>query len=349
MDNEKGIESPSRLRSNHCPEKEGTEIKKGKLILKILITGAAGFIGSHLCERLLDRGDMVIALDSFNDYYDTARKQKNVHQLRNQPRCILCEVDICDEGTINRIFADHRPDAVVHLAAYGAVRYSIGRARLYTHVNIGASINVLEAAREIGVENFVFASTSSVYGNTKHLPFVETDPCNQPLTPYPASKKAVELMGYTYHHLHGLNFTALRFFNVYGPRGRPDMMPFIVIDGIINRREIVLFDGGRMKRDWTYIDDIIGGVIAAIDRQLGYELINLGRGEPVLMTDLVEIIEGLVGYKAILSTPRAPLSEPKITFADIDKARRLLDYNPQTSLAAGLCKFWEWYQQEVMD
>jgi UDP-glucuronate 4-epimerase len=349
LDNEKGIESPSRLRSNHCPEKEGTEIKKGKLILKILITGAAGFIGSHLCERLLDRGDMVIALDSFNDYYDTARKQKNVHQLRNQPRCILCEADICDEGTINRIFADHRPDAVVHLAAYGAVRYSIGRARLYTHVNIGASINVLEAAREIGVENFVFASTSSVYGNTKHLPFVETDPCNQPLAPYPASKKAVELMGYTYHHLHGLNFTALRFFNVYGPRGRPDMMPFIVIDGIINRREIVLFDGGRMKRDWTYIDDIIGGVIAAIDRQLGYELINLGRGEPVLMTDLVEIIEGLVGYKAILSTPRAPLSEPKITFADIDKARRLLDYNPQTSLAAGLCKFWEWYQQEVMD
>ena len=349
MDNEKGIESPSRLRSNHCPEKEGTEIKKGKLILKILITGAAGFIGSHLCERLLDRGDMVIALDSFNDYYDTARKQKNVHQLRNQPRCILCEADICDEGTINRIFADHRPDAVVHLAAYGAVRYSIGRARLYTHVNIGASINVLEAAREIGVENFVFASTSSVYGNTKHLPFVETDPCNQPLAPYPASKKAVELMGYTYHHLHGLNFTALRFFNVYGPRGRPDMMPFIVIDGIINRREIVLFDGGRMKRDWTYIDDIIGGVIAAIDRQLGYELINLGRGEPVLMTDLVEIIEGLVGYKAILSTPRAPLSEPKITFADIDKARRLLDYNPQTSLAAGLRKFWEWYQQEVMD
>ena len=317
--------------------------------MKILITGAAGFIGSHLCEKLLGRGDTLIAVDNFNDYYDTARKQKNIRQLRYHPRCILCEADICDEGTISRIFAEHRPEAVVHLAAYGAVRYSIGRARLYTEVNIGGSINLLEVAREIGVENFVFASTSSVYGNTKDLPFVETDPCNQPLAPYPASKKAVELMGYTYHHLHGLNFTALRLFNVYGPRGRPDMMPFIVIDGIINRREIVLFDGGRMKRDWIYIDDIIGGVIAAIDRQLGYELINLGRGEPVLMTDLVEIIEGLVGYKAILSTPRAPLSEPKITFADIDKARRLLDYNPQTSLAAGLCKFWEWYQQEVMD
>jgi UDP-glucuronate 4-epimerase len=317
--------------------------------LKVLITGAAGFIGSHLCERLLERGDTVIALDNFNDYYDTARKRENVHQLRNHPRCTLCEGDICDEGIVNRIFAEHRPEVVVHLAAYGAVRYSIGRARLYTDVNISGSINLLEVAREIGATNFVFASTSSVYGNTKHLPFVETDPCNQPLAPYPASKKAVELMGYTYHHLHGLNFTALRFFNVYGPRGRPDMMPFIVTDSTVNQREIVLFDGGQMKRDWTYIDDIIGGVITALDKPLGYELINLGRGEPVLMTDFVEIIEGLVGHKAVLSTPPAPLSEPRITFADIDKARRLLGYNPQTSLPAGLCKFWEWYQRAIMD
>ena len=317
--------------------------------MKILVTGAAGFIGSHLCERLLDRGDTVIALDNFNDYYDTARKRKNVHQLRNHPRYILCEGDICDEETVSRIFAAHRPETTVHLAAYGAVRYSIGRAKLYTAVNIGGSINLLEAAHEIGVENFVFASTSSVYGNTKHLPFAETDPCNHPLAPYPASKKAVELMGYTYHHLHGLNFTALRFFNVYGPRGRPDMMPFIVTDSIVKEREIVLFDGGQMKRDWTYIDDIVGGMIAAIDKPLGYELINLGRGEPVLMTDFVETIEELVGRRAILSTPPAPLSEPQITFADIDKARRLLDYNPQTSLSAGLCKFWEWYTQAVMD
>lgn len=317
--------------------------------MKVLITGAAGFIGSHLCERLLDRGDMVIALDNFNDYYDTTRKRENIHQLRNHPCCILCEADICDEEVIDCIFAEHRPEAVVHLAAYGAVRYSIGRARLYTDVNIGGSINLLEAAREIGVGNFVFASTSSVYGNTKHLPFVETDPCNHPLAPYPASKKAVELMGYTYHHLHGLNFTALRFFNVYGPRGRPDMMPFIVTDSIVNRREIVLFDRGQMKRDWTYINDIVGGIITAIDKPLGYELINLGRGEPVLMTDFVQAIEGLVGHKAILSTPPAPPSEPKITFANIDKARCLLDYNPQTSLAAGLCKFWEWYQGAVMD
>ncbi len=317
--------------------------------MKVLITGAAGFIGSHLCERLLDRGDAVIALDNFNDYYDTERKRENVHQLHNHSRCILSKGDIRDEVTVNRIFTEHRPEAVVHLAAYGAVRYSIGRARLYTDVNIGGSVNLLEIAREIGVENFVFASTSSVYGNTKQLPFVETDPCNHPLAPYPASKKAVELMGYTYHHLHGLNFTALRLFNVYGPRGRPDMMPFIVTEGIVNQREIVLFDEGQMKRDWTYIDDIVDGIITALDKPLGYELINLGRGEPVLMTDFVKIIEGLVGRKAILSTPPAPLSEPKITFADIDKAHRLLGYSPQTSLPAGLCKFWEWYQGAIMD
>ena len=316
--------------------------------MKILVTGAAGFIGSHLCERLLDRGDTVIALDNFNDYYNTVRKRENVHQLHNYSHCILYEGDICDEETVSRIFTEQRPEAVVHLAAYGAVRYSIGRARLYTNVNIGGSINLLEVAREIGIENFVFASTSSVYGNTKHLPFVETDLCNHPLAPYPASKRAVELMGHTYHHLHGLNFTALRFFNVYGPRGRPDMMPFIVTDSIVNQREIVLFDGGQMKRDWTYIDDIVGGVITALDKPLGYELINLGRGEPILMTNFVKIIEGLVGRKAIVSTPSAPLSDPKITVADISKARRLLDYNPQTSLAAGLCKFWEWYQQAVM-
>lgn len=317
--------------------------------MKILITGAAGFIGSHLCERLLDRGDTLVALDNFNDYYDPGRKQGNACQLRNHPRCILHEADICDEAAINRIFTEHRPETVVHLAAYGAVRYSIRRAKLYTDVNIRGSINLLEATREIGATNFVFASTSAVYGNTKHLPFVETDPCNQPLAPYPASKRAVELMGYTYHHLHGLNFTALRFFNVYGPRGRPDMMPFIVTDSIVNQREIVLFDGGQMKRDWTYIDDTVGGIVSALDKPMGYELINLGRGEPVLMTDFVGIIEEFVGRKAILSIPPAPPSDPKITFADINKARGLLNYQPQTSLSAGLCKFWEWYQKTAMD
>ena len=316
--------------------------------MKIVVTGAAGFIGSHLCDALLARGDDVIALDSFNDHYSPSRKHTNAACLRDHPRCILYEEDIRDREAIHGVFSKHKPEAVAHLAGYGAVRYSIGRANLYTDVNIVGAINLLEAARQNDVGNFAFASTSSVYGETTQLPFIETDPCNHPLAPYPASKKAVEVMGYTYHHLHQLNFTALRFFSVYGPRGRPDMMPFMVTDYIVNQREIALFDGGRMRRDWTYIDDIVAGVVSALDKPLGYEIINLGRGEPVLMSDFVKIIETLVGRKAILSTPSAPASEPKNTFANIDRARRLLAYNPQTDVTDGLAKLWEWYQSEVM-
>lgn len=316
--------------------------------MKVVVTGAVGFIGSHLCDALLARGDEVIALDNFNEYYNANRKHTNAACLREHPRCILYEGDIRDRDAIYRIFAEHKPEAVAHLAGYGAVRYSIGRANLYTDVNIVGSVNLLEASRQNGVGNFAFASTSSVYGETEKLPFVETDACNHPLAPYPASKKAVEVLGYTYHHLHQLNFTALRFFSVYGPRGRPDMMPFLVTDNIVNQREIALFDGGRMRRDWTYIDDVIAGVVSALDKPLGYEIINLGRGEPVLMSDFVKIIESLAGRKAVLSTPPAPASEPKITFANIDRARRMLDYKPQMSVADGLAELWEWYQKEVM-
>jgi len=204
---------------------------------------------------------------------------------------------------------------------------------------------LLEAARHNNVQSFVFASTSSVYGNTKQIPFIETDPCNLPLSPYPASKKAGEVMGYTYYNLHQMNFTAVRFFSVYGPHGRPDMMPFMTIDRIFNQKEITLFNAGQMKRDWTYVDDIVDGVISAMENPFGYQIINLGRGEPVLMADFVEIVEGLIGKKAILDTPPAPPSEPPITFANIDKAHRLLAYKPQTPVAEGLAKMWEWYRE----
>jgi UDP-glucuronate 4-epimerase len=316
--------------------------------LKVLVTGAAGFIGSNLCEAFLARGDEIIALDNFNDFYPVERKRSNVADFRDHPACRFVEADIVDGEAMSRVFDEHAPDAVAHLAAYGNVRYSIGRARLYTDVNITGSINLLEAAREHGCSNFVFASTSSAYGATQRLPFEESDPCNLPLAPYPASKKAMEVLGYTYHNLHDIDFTAVRFFSVYGPRGRPDMMPFMVTDRIVRGEEIVLFDGGDMKRDWTYIDDIVAGVIGAIDRPQGYEIINLGRGEPILMSDFVSIIEDLVGKKAVLSTPPAPASEPKITFANIDKARRLLDYEPKTAVAEGLEKLWTWYQEKVL-
>ncbi|RME73334.1 MAG: NAD-dependent epimerase/dehydratase family protein, partial [Chloroflexi bacterium] len=313
-----------------------------------LVTGAAGFIGSHITETLLKRGDRVVAIDNFNDYYDPARKRANIAGFRNHPNLSLYEEDFRNAEAIQRIFAEHRPRAVAHLGAYGGVRYSIGRASLYTAVNIVGTVNLLEAARQTGTEIFVFASTSSVYGHTDQLPFIETDPCNLPLAPYPASKKAGEVMGYTYYNLHRMNFTALRFFSVYGPRGRPDMMPFMVTHRIVRGETITLFDAGQMKRDWTYIDDIVSGVVAALDRPLGYEIINLGRGEPVLMADFVHIIEELVGKKAVLETPPAPASEPKITFANIDKARRLLDYNPQTPVQEGLERLWDWYRREIL-
>jgi UDP-glucuronate 4-epimerase len=317
--------------------------------LTILVTGAAGFIGSTLTEALLKRGEQVVALDNFNDSYEPARKRANLAAFQNHPNLHFYEQDFCDSQAVQQIFDTHNPRAVAHLGAYGSVRYSIGRASLYTQVNIVGTVNLLEAARLHGTDIFVFASTSSIYGHTDQIPFIETDPCNRPLAPYPASKKACEVMGYTYYNLHNLNFTALRFFNVYGPKGRPDMMPFMVTDQIVKGELITLFDGGQMKRDWTYVDDIVNGIIAALETPLGYEIINLGRGAPVLMTDFVHIIEELTGKTARLTTPPAPSSEPKITCADITKARQLLGYNPQTPVREGLARLWEWYQREVMN
>jgi UDP-glucuronate 4-epimerase len=187
-----------------------------------------------------------------------------------------------------------------------------------------------------------------VYGETGQIPFVETDPCNHPLAPYPATKKAGEVMGHAYCQLHDISFTAVRFFSVYGPRGRPDMMPFMVMHRTVNGQPIELFDGGQMRRDWTYVDDIVSGVVAALDRPLGYEIVNLGRGEPVWMTDFVQIIESLVGKAAVVKSVPAPASEPKINFADVGKARQLLGYDPGMSVAEGLTEMWRWYRQEII-
>jgi UDP-glucuronate 4-epimerase len=316
--------------------------------MKVLVTGAAGFIGSSLSDRLVADGRDVVGLDNFCDYYDPARKRANVASLVEHPRFALHETDVRDGEAVKALVAAERPEVLVHLAAMANVRYSIGRADLYTAVNVVGSINLLEAARDCGAR-FVFASTSSVYGKTERLPFVEDDPCPRPLAPYPATKRAMELLGYTYHNLHGMDFTALRFFSVYGPRGRPDMMPFMVMDRIVHDGTITLFDAGRMRRDWTYVDDIVAGVVAAVEKPLGYEILNLGRGEPVLMADFVEIVEALVGRKAILETPPAPASEPKVNFADVGRAREKLGYTPRTAVGDGLERMWEWYRAEGLE
>lgn len=313
--------------------------------MTILVTGAAGFIGSHLAEHLCRRGDAVIGLDNFNDYYDPARKRDNERRLKAYPNFCMVEVDVRDRAALFDLFAAEKIDAVAHLAAMAGVRNAMEQPDLYVNVDLNGTQNVLDAARAAGnVGNFVFASTSSVYGNTTRIPFVETDPCDRPLQPYAAAKRAAEILGYSYHHLFGQNFTVLRFFTVYGPHGRPDMMAYLLADSIVKGKEIPLYDNGQMYRDWTFIDDNVSGIVAALDRPLGYEIINLGRGEPVLLKDFVAMMEELSGRKAnVVPTPRLAADFVR-NEADISKARRLLDYNPSVSVDDGVRRFWEWYQ-----
>jgi UDP-glucuronate 4-epimerase len=315
--------------------------------MTVLITGGAGFIGSRLALALRKRGDELVVLDNFNDFYDPALKRANVAQFADDPNVTVIEGDIRDSALVERLVVDHGIERIAHLAALANVRKSIDQAALYYDVNVLGSLHLMEAARKHGIKVFIQASTSSVYGQTKRLPFVEDDTADRPLAPYPASKRAAEIMGHSYHHLWGLNVTCLRFFNVYGPQGRPDMMPFKVIKAVCEDQPITLFEGGKLKRDWTYIDDIVNGVIAALDRPLGYEVINLGCGQPISMVEFVDVIEELSGKTAIRVDVPTPPSDPPITFCDNTRARRLLDFAPAVPVLEGLTRTWEWYRGNV--
>jgi len=317
----------------------------------ILVTGAAGFIGSHVAQTFLARGDAVVGLDNLNSYYNPARKRENVAEVQRAAdgaRFQFLEGDIRDRPLLARIFAERGFDAVVHLAAMAGVRISIEDPHLYYDVNLTGTLNLLNETRDRKVGNFVLASTSSVYGATKQIPFVETDPCDRPLAPYAASKRAAEMLGFTYHHLFGQNVTALRFFTVYGPRGRPDMMAYQVLDHLFFGKKVTMFEGGKMYRDWTFVEDIAAGVVAAADRPLGYEVINLGRGEPTLLGDFVRMIEDLAGKKAELATGPMPKADISYTYADVSKARRLPGYDPRVSVKEGVARFWDWYRATVL-
>jgi UDP-glucuronate 4-epimerase len=317
----------------------------------VLVTGAAGFIGSATCDAFLARGDRVVGLDNFNDYYSPQRKRANVAEVRaaapNPSAYEIAEGDLRDRKFVSALFEKHRFDAVVNLAAMAGVRASVEDPWLYYDVNLTGTLNLLEGALKNGKPNFVLASTSSAYGRTEVVPFIETDAADRPLAPYPASKRSAELLGFTYHHLHQLDFTALRFFTVYGPRGRPDMMAYKVLDSIFLGNEVPLFDGGNMHRDWTFVTDIVAGIVAAADRRLGYEVINLGRGEPTLLKDFVTWIEELAGAKARLVDQPMMAADVKYTYADIEKARRLLGYDPKVSVRDGVELFWQWYEKAV--
>ncbi len=311
--------------------------------MKVLVTGAAGFIGSYLAEKLAQRRDEVVGLDNFNDYYNPAKKRANEKRLNEFENFKMIEADIRDRARMIALCEDEQFDAVAHLAAMAGVRPAVESPDFYVEVDYNGTQNLMDAARFTNVENFVFASTSSVYGNTKQIPFVENDPCDRPLQPYAAAKRAAEILGYTYHYLYGLSFTAIRFFTVYGPNGRPDMMAYLVADSITKGNEIPIYNGGDMFRDWTFVEDITDGAVAALDRPLGYEVINLGRGEPTKLRDFVNMIEKLAGRKANLVDKPKPAADVVTTYASISKAVELLGYNPKVSVQEGVKAFWEWY------
>jgi UDP-glucuronate 4-epimerase len=312
--------------------------------MKILLTGAAGFIGHHVASRLLQRGDTVFGIDNFNNYYAPQWKFENSVQFDRHQNGQMLAVDLRDYDKVSQLMIKQRFDAVIHLAAMAGVRSSVLHPGLYMQVNLTASQNLIELARLHGVDNFVFASTSSVYGHTKRIPFDEDDACGLPLHPYAASKRAVEQIGSTYHRNYGINFTALRLFTVYGPAGRPDMMPYLLARSIATGESVPRFRG-NFQRDWTFVDDIANGIVSAVDKPLGFEIINLGRGEPVSLDKFIGTLQRVARGQANLDVIAAPSTEMLVTFACNEKARALLGFDPQISIDQGVELFWNWFSK----
>jgi UDP-glucuronate 4-epimerase len=313
----------------------------------ILITGGAGFIGSHLVERLLTEGDWrITVVDDFNDFYDPSIKRSNIEPHISNSNFKLIEADIRDFFSLEEVFNEGRFDCVVHLAARAGVRPSLIETRLYVETNINGTTNLLELARQHGVKQFVFGSSSSVYGENKKVPFSEDDPIFNPISPYAATKAAGELLCHTYSHLYGMRIVCLRFFTVYGARQRPDLAIHKFAKLISAGKPIPVFGDGTTRRDYTYVDDIISGVRAAIDYdQSNYEVINLGESRTVELRELISLLEKVLGKRAnIERQPTQPGDVPQ-TFADIAKARRLLGYDPQTQIEDGISLFIDWFRK----
>ncbi len=315
---------------------------------KILITGGAGFIGSHLIEKLLAEGRQIVCLDSFNDYYDPAIKRENIRLSLANPDLELIEGDILDAPLLDDLFAKHKFDIIVHLAARAGVRPSLRDPLLYEQVNCIGTLNLLERARAVEVGHFVFGSSSSVYGTNSKVPFSEADPINKPVSPYATTKRSGELMCYTYNHLYDLPVTALRFFTVYGPRQRPDMAIHKFTRAISAGEAITLFGDGKSRRDYTYVDDIIDGVTRAMECPDGFKIYNLGESQTIELLDLIKLIEEAVGREAKIEwLPDQPGDVP-VTYADISLARSRLGYNPTTLIEAGIPRFVEWFADKAV-
>jgi len=316
---------------------------------KILVTGGAGFIGSNVAEYLLSRGDDVVIVDEMNDYYDVKIKEGNLEHLRqlvngNEKRLSIYKGDICDENFMTDLFEKESPEWVCHMAARAGVRPSIQDPFVYIHSNIRGTTLLMELSHKFGVKNFVFASSSSVYGGSSSTFFSEEENVDNPVSPYAASKKACELLAYTYHHLYNLNVSALRFFTVYGPRGRPDMAPFKFIDRISRGLQIQQFGDGSSSRDYTYISDIVDGIVRAVDRPHPYEVFNLGKGDGTSLKDFIRLVQKHVGKEAnIKIMPDQPGDVP-YTCADVRKAYKLLGYRACVPFEDGIRQTAAWYK-----
>jgi len=331
--------------------------------LKILVTGAAGFIGYHVARRLLERGDEVVGVDIVNDYYDPALKESRLALLREFPRFAFERIDIADQAAMQACFATHRPARVVHLAAQAGVRYSLTHPHAYTDSNISGFLNILEGCRHHAVEHLVYASSSSVYGANTRQPFSEHHNVDHPVSLYAATKKANELMAHTYAHLFGVPTTGLRFFTVYGPWGRPDMALFKFTRGILAGEPIPVFNHGRMVRDFTYVDDVAEGVVRVVDKiaapdpewssddpdparsRAPYRVYNIGNNQPVELLEYIAVLEEQLGKKAQMELlPIQPGDVPS-TMADVSELERAVGFRPSTSVRDGIGAFVKWYKE----
>jgi UDP-glucuronate 4-epimerase len=324
--------------------------------MKVLLTGAAGFIGLHTALALLKRGDIVVGVDNLNDYYDVSLKEARLKTILAHPNADnfkFVKLDLAEREATEKLFADEKPDTVVHLAAQAGVRYSLENPHAYISSNIVGFTNILEGCRAIQPQHLVYASSSSVYGGNTKLPFSEADPVDKPVSLYAATKKANELMAHTYSHLYGIPTTGLRFFTVYGPWGRPDMAPFLFADAILKRKPIKVFNHGDMMRDFTYIDDIIEGVIRVLDKpatlletslSAPYKLFNIGNNQPEKLLDFIAYLENAFGINAEKEFLPMQAGDVKATFADTSALDAWVGFKPNTHLKVGVEKFVAWYQ-----
>jgi len=330
--------------------------------MKVLVTGAAGFIGYHAAERLLERGDTVVGLDNLNDYYDVNLKLARLERLRKHREFSFAKIDLADRAAVPALFAEHKFNRVVHLGAQAGVRYSLENPLAYVDSNLVGTTNILEGCRHNGVEHLVYASTSSVYGANTKMPFSVHQNVDHPLSFYAATKKANELMAHTYSSLYGLPTTGLRFFTVYGPWGRPDMALFVFTQRILEGKPIDVFNHGHHQRDFTYVDDIVAGIVGALDREARpdpawssdapdpatsnapYRLYNIGNSRPIELTRYIELIEQSLGLKADKNMLPLQIGDVPATWADVEDLSRDVGYRPSTPVEVGIERFVRWYR-----